>query len=263
MATTTTTLDRSPAALAELRAELPARVVTGDVQDSLDLLNAFQKSEREYTELAKQSRNERITTETLQLASELGLTNPDTVYKYCSDNLGVDCGGFVAAYWGEGVPHMADTQPVGSLGFLPRTFWSDSHLWPDVRARRRKSAGEISPGDAAIFFKDIKGDDPDIAKQRDGNGKLIEGTGSEAFHIGLVNGVSGGGDKITQLEIAESSGAASKFGSDGVNVRFATIQASGIARGLVYAQTGANERIYFLGPPAGWGPELPYTYGEE
>ncbi|HMV40027.1 hypothetical protein [Plasticicumulans sp.] len=201
--------------------------------------------------------------ETLQLASELGLTNPDTVYKYCSDNLGVDCGGFVAAYWGEGVPHMADTQPVGSLGFLPRTFWSDSHLWPDVRARRRKSAGEISPGDAAIFFKDIKGDDPDIAKQRDSSGTLIEGTGSEAFHIGLVNSVSGGGDKITQLEIAESSGAASKFGSDGVNVRFATIQSSGIAKGLIYAQTGANERIYFLGPPAGWGPELPYTYGEE
>lgn len=71
MATTTTTLDRSPAALAELRAELPARVVTGDVQDSLDLLNAFQKSEREYTELAKQSRNERITTETLQLATSM------------------------------------------------------------------------------------------------------------------------------------------------------------------------------------------------
>lgn len=201
--------------------------------------------------------------ETLQLAAQIGAVNPDTAYKYCRDNLGVDCGGFVAAYWGEGVPHMADLNPLGATGFLPRSFWADDRHWPDVRKRRRKTPGEIRAGDAAIFFKDLINDDPDIAKKRDGNNKLIAGTGSEAFHIGLVNDVSAGGEHISMLEIAESSGAASIYGGDGVNVRRATLSGSGVAKGLAYAQAGSNERIYFVGPPAGWGPELPYRYGDE
>jgi hypothetical protein len=67
MATNTTALDRSPEALRELRGELPARVVSGDLQDSLDVLNAYQKSEREFAEQQVKDRNERVATETLQM----------------------------------------------------------------------------------------------------------------------------------------------------------------------------------------------------
>jgi len=38
----------------------------------------------------------------------------------------VDCGGFVAAYWGGEVPHMAAPNPKFATGISPRSFWADS-----------------------------------------------------------------------------------------------------------------------------------------
>jgi hypothetical protein len=201
--------------------------------------------------------------ETLQLGSQIGAFSAEHVYKYCLDCMGVDCGGFVANYWGIGVPHMANPTPFGATGFSPRSFWADSKTWPDVLRRRRPAFTAIQEGDAAIFFKDVKDNNPDIAKQRDKNNKLIEGTGSEAFHIGVVNRVGASASAITMLEIAESSGAHSIYGGNGVNVRSVGITATGKSGPYVYAAVGANERIYFVAPPAGAGPEMPYQYGDE
>jgi hypothetical protein len=38
----------------------------------------------------------------------------------------VDCGGFVAAYWGEEVPHMVEPNPKFATGISPRSIWADS-----------------------------------------------------------------------------------------------------------------------------------------
>ncbi len=200
--------------------------------------------------------------ETLQLASEVGAVTETALVEYCKSSLGVDCGGFVANYWGEACPHMVNVAPDGWSGILPRGFWSNTKLWPDVMSRRRQKVSDVKPGDAAIFFKDVKGDNPDIAKQRDAKNKLIEGTGSEAFHIGLVNSVGYAGDKFTSLEIAESSGSSSIYGGSGVNVRAATVVSTGKSGKWVYCQSGTNERIYFVEPPRGWGSETAYKIGE-
>jgi hypothetical protein len=200
--------------------------------------------------------------ETLQLASEVGAVTETGLVEYCKSSLGVDCGGFVANYWGESCPHMVNVAPAGWDGILPRGFWSNTTLWPDVMSRRRQRPSDVKPGDAAIFFKDVIDNNPDIAKKRDKNNKLIEGTGSEAFHIGLVNNVGYAGDDFTSLEIAESSGSSSRYGGSGVNVRTATVVSTGKSGKWVYCQTGTNERLYFVGPPWGWGPETAYKIGE-
>jgi hypothetical protein len=192
--------------------------------------------------------------ETLQLASEIGAVSEANLLEYCNSSLGVDCGGFVANYWGEGCPHMTDVSPAGWSGILPRSFWS-------ATGRRRRNASEVQPGDAAIFFKDVKDNNPDIAKQRDSGGNLIAGTGSEAFHIGVVNTVGFGGDNFTSLQFAESSGAPSSFGGSGVGVRTANIVSSGKSGNWVYCKTGGNEWTYFVEPPRGWGPEAAYNIG--
>jgi hypothetical protein len=197
--------------------------------------------------------------ETLQLASQVGAVSESGLLEYCRDKLGVDCGGFVANYWGEGCPHMVNVKPAGWDGILPRNFWADAHYWPDVMSRRRQSADKVAQGDAAIFFKDVKNNNPDIVKQRDSNHKLIQGTGSEAFHIGVVESAEYSGENFTKLEIADSSGMKSKFGGNGVNVRLVGIQSTGKSGKWVYCQCGAAERIYFVAPPAGWGPETAYT----
>ncbi|WP_323047348.1 hypothetical protein [Paraburkholderia sp.] len=145
--------------------------------------------------------------ETLQLASEVGALTETNLLEYCRNSLGVDCGGFLANYWGESCPHMIDVAPTGSNGILPRGFWSNDKLWPDVMSRRRQNAENVSPGDAAIFFKDVKDNNPDIAKQRAG-GKLIEGTGSEAFHIGVVNNAGFSGKQL----LADSGSASRAWG---------------------------------------------------
>lgn len=198
--------------------------------------------------------------ETIQLGSLIGAIDRSTVDTYCRTTLGVDCGGFVANYWGVGVPHMANPAPQGATGFKPRFFWSQSALWPDAVRRRRTAATAIEAGDAAVFFRDVKDNNPDIAKQYDKNNKLIQGTGSEAFHIGLVNRVDASANSINLLEIAESSGEPSSYGN-GVNIRMVNVKGTGKSGAYVYAEVG-NGRIYFLAPPAGAGPEMPYLPGE-
>ena len=200
--------------------------------------------------------------ETLQLASEVGAVTESGLAEYCRSSLGVDCGGFVANYWGEACPHMSNVAPAGWNGILPRGFWSNTKLWPDVMSRRRQNVSAVQTGDAAIFFKDVKDNNPDIAKQRDSNNKLIAGTGSEAFHIGLVNKPGCAGDEFTSLEIAESAGSPSIYGGSGVNVRAANVDSTGKSGKWVYCQTGTNERIYFVAPPPGWGPETAYDIRE-
>jgi hypothetical protein len=201
--------------------------------------------------------------ETIQLASSIGLIDKTNVEKYSRDNIGVDCGGFVAAYWGEEVPHMVQPNPKFATGISPRSFWADSGSWPDVIRRRRTDFTAIKPGDAAIFFSGVKDNNPDIQAKKGADGEWIAGSGSKAFHIGLVNAIGASSSSITSLEIAESSGAPSIYGGNGVNVRAARVNGSGKSGSYVYAQVGNDERIYFLAPVPGAGPELPYGFGDE
>src|SRR6185295_15931323 len=101
----------------------------------------------------------------------IGLINEGNVDKYCRDNIGVDCGGFVAAYWGEAVPHMAAPNPPMAIGISPRSFWADSKTWPDVFRRRRTEFTAIKPGDAAIFFEGVKDNNPDTLAKKGTDGK--------------------------------------------------------------------------------------------
>jgi hypothetical protein len=189
--------------------------------------------------------------EMLQLASEVGALSEPNIANYCMTSLGVDCGGFVANYWGEGCPHMADVAPAGWAGIAPRGFWA-------ATARRRPTLESISQGDAIIFFKDVVKNDPDIKKQGT-PGHYIDGTGSEAFHIGLVEEPGS-----SSIRIAESSGGKKALGGNGVGVRTASVLKVGTSSNgkWVNLQTGANEWLYFVAPPPGWGPEAAYEIGE-
>lgn len=194
--------------------------------------------------------------ETLQLASKVGALSEPKLSIYCMTSLGVDCGGFVANYWGEACPHMANVAPPGWNGISPRSFWANTQMFPDVMSRRRQSLEGIEQGDAAIFFKDIKDNNPDVVKKGT-PGHYIDGTGSEAFHIGLVEGIGSG-----SITIAELSGGKKSLGGDGVGVRDARVTKVGKSGKWVYCQTGANEWIYFVAPPWGWGQEAAYNIGE-
>jgi hypothetical protein len=52
-----------------------------------------------------------------------------------------------------------------------------------------------------------------------------------------------------------------QFGGSDVNVRFVDVLSTGKSGKWVYCQCGATERIYFVAPPAGWGPETAYNIG--
>jgi len=49
----------------------------------------------------------------LWLATLLGVVNEGDLNRYCRESLGVDCGGFVANYWGFGKPTVTDKKPTG------------------------------------------------------------------------------------------------------------------------------------------------------
>jgi hypothetical protein len=188
----------------------------------------------------------------LWLPGECGLVTDATRYAYCDANLGTDCGGFVACFWGIGHPTTSKPSPYGSDGIKPRSFFAD-------RPNRRHAASEIRVGDAAIFMQDVKNDDPDVMAVKDANDKYDTSTGSQAFHIGLVASVSVSGDQVT-MGIAESSGAPATSGGNGVNVRsLGTVKAT-VSRNLVWVPDGKN-RIYFVGPQTTPSPYLPNTYG--
>jgi len=191
----------------------------------------------------------------LWLASLCGLVDEGTLIAYTDSNLGIDCGGFVANYWGIGRPSVTSPNPTGATGYKPRTIWG---LSPGLR---RKSPGEIQADDAAVFFKDVKSDDPNIAATQNPGGGYDSKTGSQAFHIGVVSSVSVvAGTSLVNLEIAESSGATASSGGNGVNVRSLGQVTATVAKGLVYCPDGTN-RIYFTGRQGGSPPYMPNLYG--
>jgi hypothetical protein len=174
------------------------------------------------------------------LASLAGLVDVGTLAAYANDNLGIDCGGFVANYWGMGRPSLTEPSPTGSTGFKPRYLWDLNH------GLRRRTAAEIQPDDAAIFFSTVLHDNPSVPAPLV-NGVYDTTRGSKAFHIGLVSSVTpiAGTTQVT-LEIAESSGAAAASGGNGVNVRTLSQMPAIVAHDLVYCPEG-NNRIYFVG----------------
>ena len=166
----------------------------------------------------------------LWLASKYDLVSSSTSWTYCSKNLGVDCGGFVANYWGIGKPTTDARDPFGWSGFKPRTLWNTN------RALRRGSVGDIQVGDAVVFFRKVQSNNPDL-------------TGSEAFHIGVVSYIlEGDSSDQLQLWIAESSGAVRNDGANGVNERKIGAVTLKQAVQLVYFEASDSVRGYFLGP---------------
>jgi hypothetical protein len=173
----------------------------------------------------------------LWLASKYNLVSTSTSWTYCSKNLGVDCGGFVANYWGIGKPANDAKEPFGWSGVKPRTLWNLN------RALRRQSADDIQVGDAVVFFRKVQGNNPDL-------------TGSEAFHIAVVSYMlAGDSSNQLQLWIAESSGAVRNDGANGVNERKVGAVTLEQAVQLVYFETAGKVRGYFLGPT---GAPTPY-----
>jgi len=141
-----------------------------------------------------------------------------------------------------GCPSAADLNPEGSTGFKPR------FIWTKFSKLRRKAASEIAADDAAVFFQDVKNNDPDIAAQPNpAGGGYDTSTGSQAFHIGVVQSATAiaGTDQV-DLTIAESSGARASSGGTGVNVRALGKVKATVAKGLVWCPDGVN-RIYFVG----------------
>jgi hypothetical protein len=188
----------------------------------------------------------------LYLAMLCGSVDGGKLQTYADSSLGIDCGGFVANYWGMGRPSESDLNPDGATGFKPRTIWGK---FPKLQ---RKAASEIDVDDAAVFFKDVKNDDPNIAAQPNAaGGGYDSSTGSQAFHIGVVQSVSAiaGTDQV-DLTIAESSGAPASSGGNGVNVRQLGKVKATVAKGLVWCPDG-NNRIYFVGKDGGVSSYLP------
>jgi hypothetical protein len=189
----------------------------------------------------------------LYLAVLCGLVDGKGLQTHADANLGIDCGGFVANYWGMGCPSESDPNPTGATGFKPRTIWG---MFPKLQ---RKDASEIEADDAAVFFKDVKNDDPNIAAQPNAaGGGYDRKTGSQAFHIGVVQSAQpiAGTDQV-DLTIAESSGARATSGGTGVNVRALGQVKATVSKGLVWCPDGDN-RIYFVGKDGAVSPYLPY-----
>lgn len=191
--------------------------------------------------------------ETLQLASQFAIFATESLTTYCLKNLGVDCGGFVANYWGEACPHMNEPTPANWTGMLPRFFWTQD------KSRRRAKASDVSTGDAVIFFEGNLAN-PDKPDQKGSDGKWTN-VGTRAFHIAVVEKAGHSNGEFTSLSVAESSGAPSKFGGSGVNVRDVVITGTGAVGGWVRCEEGRDSsahHLYFVAPPWGWGPEEGY-----
>ena len=194
----------------------------------------------------------------LWLLDQLELINATTVESICDRNLGVDCGGFVANYWGIGRPSAGDVAPIGWSGFKPRT------LWEMKAAHRRQHRSHVEMGDAAIFFSHVKGDDPSKAAKALGGGAYDTSTGSKAFHIALVDDLVpiGSDGQRVWLGISESSGAQRTDGYNGVKMRVGTYLIRE-ANNLVFCfDEDTGNRIYFVGPGGPIQSYMPWGAGE-
>ena len=185
----------------------------------------------------------------LWLALLCGQVNEKTITAYADSNLGIDCGGFVANYWGIGCPSPTSPTPDYATGIKPRTVWGLD------KSTQRKNAGEIEVDDAAIFFEDVKNDSPDLAAKKGSDGKYDSKSGSQAFHIGVVASATAiAGTDLVDLDIAESSGGRAPSGGNGVRVRSLGQVKATVSKGLVWVPDG-NNRVYFAGYD---GPVTPY-----
>lgn len=182
------------------------------------------------------------------LASLAGLVDETNLALYVDTNLGVDCGGLVANYYGIGHPSPDKPNDPLATGIKPRTIW-------DSKTRRR-DAKSIAVGDAAVFMQDVKNENPDTKAVQKSDGTYDTTTGSQAFHIGLVASKTMLPDGTMTLEIAESSGQA-RSGGNGANVRSLGTVRPLVSGGLVYCMDGAN-RIYFTAKPSDASPAMPY-----
>jgi hypothetical protein len=168
----------------------------------------------------------------LWLASKYNLVDNSTCWSYCDKNLGIDCGGFVANFWGIGKPVSGANEPQGWSGFKPRTLWNLN------RGLRRDTPDSIQIGDAAVFFRKVQSNNPDMA-------------GSEAFHIAIVSNISPGNSSDQwNIWVAESSGEVRNNGANGVHERqlgdgTLTLRQ---AVGLAYYENPNKIRCYFVGP---------------
>jgi hypothetical protein len=195
----------------------------------------------------------------LWLMDRLGLVDNMTVNWYCDTCLGIDCGGFVANYWGFGRPEAGNTMPVGWAGMLPRDFWEGN------AQNRRRHRSQVDTGDAAIFFSTVKNDNPSLAAAKKADGSYDTSTGSKAYHIGLVDDLVPIGSDGTQvwLGITQSSGAVRSGGNNGVYASVGTYLVKE-ANDLVYCvKEDGTDRIYFTGPKMRGQSYLPWGYGSE
>ena len=196
----------------------------------------------------------------LWLMDQLEMIDNMTVNWVCDQNLGVDCGGFVCNYWGMGRPSLGAEAPIGWSGMLPRDIWN---MNPQ---NRRTHHSQVQTGDAAIFFKDVKDNDPNIVARKLASGAYDTASGSQAFHIGLVDDLvtrTGEDGESVWLGITQSSGAKRSSGFNGVHSSVGTFSLQS-ARGLVYCRDDdTGNRIYFTGPSSQGSPYLPWGVGEE
>lgn len=188
----------------------------------------------------------------LYLALLCGMVTESTLSTFADNNMGLDCNGFVANYWGMGRPTVEKPRPDYADGIKPRLIWN---LAPNLQ---RKAADKIEVDDAAVFFEDVKYDDPNIMAQKK-DGKYDPSTGSQAFHIGVVSAVTAiAGTELVDLNIAESSGGSNPTsGGDGARVRKLGKVKATVSKGLVWVPDGQN-RIYFVGNK---NPVTPYLPG--
>ena len=192
------------------------------------------------------------------LATLLGVVRSSDLPRYCRESLGIDCGGFVANFWGFGRPTLAELSPKGAAGMLPRDFWGEGKNQRRVRAR----ASDIRPGDAIIFFKGKTfNNDPSTRASQKSDGSYDHTSGTEAFHIGLVADKSATSSGVTSLQIAESSGASSIYSGTGVNVRTASVSETTTANNLVSCKLSETTRVYFVAPDGNPSPYLS-QYGD-
>ena len=195
----------------------------------------------------------------LWLMDRLEIIDNMTVNWYCDTCLGIDCGGFVANYWGFGRPEAGNTKPVGWSGMLPRDFWEGN------AQNRRRYRSQVETGDAAIFFSTVKNDNPSLAATKKADGSYDTSTGSKAYHIGLVDDLVPIGSDGTQvwLGITQSSGAMRSSGNNGVYSSVGTYLIKE-ANDLVYCvKEDGTDRIYFTGPKMRGQSYLPWGYGSE